>query len=89
MKYHLLIVFFLTTQLLCFDMLRPHSDQHPPLYSDCTTDCCRTLSDRPPMTYVYYQKTGRFVGGSGESRIDTYGYSGYGVFINDPEQECN
>ena len=30
------------------------------------------------MTYTYYQKTGRFVGGSGEFRIDTHGYSGQG-----------
>jgi hypothetical protein len=32
--------------------------------SRCDLDCCRTLSDRPPMTYTYYQRSGRFVGGS-------------------------
>lgn len=30
------------------------------------------------MTYHYYTNTGRFVGGSGDSAIKTYGYSGSG-----------
>ena len=30
------------------------------------------------MTYTYYINTARFVGGSGEWRIDTKGYSGSG-----------
>ena len=33
--------------------------------SRCDFDCCRSLNDRSPMVYTYYQKTGRFVGGSG------------------------
>jgi hypothetical protein len=33
--------------------------------SSCDGDCCRNLTDRKPMTYIYYQKTGRLVGGSG------------------------
>lgn len=44
--------------------------------SHCDFDCCRSLNDRPPMTYTYYQKTGRFVGGTGDFHIDTLGYSG-------------
>ena len=53
--------------------------------SDCSTDCCRTLSDRLPMTYTYYQKSGKFVGGSGDFKIDTHGYSGQGKGYNNPE----
>lgn len=53
--------------------------------SDCSTDCCRTLPDRLPMTYVYYQKTGRFVGGSGDFKIDTHGYSGQGKGYLNPD----
>lgn len=56
--------------------------------SDCSTDCCRTLPDRLPMTYVYYQKTGRFVGGSGEYKIDTHGYSGQGKGYLNPDEQC-
>lgn len=56
--------------------------------SDCTTDCCRTLSDRQPMTYVYYQKTGKFVGGAGDYKIDTLGYSGQGKGYLNPDEEC-
>lgn len=56
--------------------------------SDCTTDCCRTLPDRHPMTYVYYQKTGKFVGGSGDYKIDTLGYSGQGKGYLNPDEEC-
>ncbi len=54
--------------------------------SDCSTDCCRTLPDRSPMTYTYYQKTGRFVGGSGDYKIDTHGYSGQGKGYLNPDE---
>jgi hypothetical protein len=30
------------------------------------------------MTFYYYINTGRFVGGSGDSTINTFGYSGAG-----------
>lgn len=33
--------------------------------TSCTTDCCKTLQSRSPMTYYFYQNTGRFIGGSG------------------------
>jgi len=56
--------------------------------SNCETDCCRTLSDRTPMTYTYYQKTGRFVGGSGAFAIDTHGYSGQGKGYLNPDEQC-
>jgi hypothetical protein len=56
--------------------------------SDCTSDCCRTLNDRLPMTYVYYQKSGRLVGGSGEYKIDAFGYSGQGKGYLNPDEEC-
>lgn len=36
------------------------------------------------MTYHYYINTGRFVGGSGDSAIKTFGYSGSGQVI-----KCN
>ncbi len=40
------------------------------------------------MTYVYYQKTGRFVGGTGEYQIDTLGYSGQGKGYLNPDEQC-
>ena len=45
--------------------LSPFLRQLESVTSDCTSDCCRTLQSRPPMTYTYYQKSGRFMGGSG------------------------
>ena len=56
--------------------------------SNCQSDCCRTLPDRSPMTYTYYQKTGRFVGGLGDYRIQTLGYSGQGKGYLNPDQQC-
>jgi hypothetical protein len=56
--------------------------------SRCDDDCCRSLSDRLPMSYTYYQRTGRFVGGSGEFRIDTHGYSGQGKGYLNPDEQC-
>jgi hypothetical protein len=56
--------------------------------SRCDTDCCRTLSDRLPMSYTYYQKSGRFVGGSGEYKIDTKAYSGKGKGYLNPDEQC-
>lgn len=57
--------------------------------SACDSDCCRTLSDRRPMLYTYYQDTGRFTGGSGEAAIETRGYSGRGSGKNNPLEQCN
>jgi hypothetical protein len=45
-----------------------------------------SLPDRPPMTYTFFQKTGKFIGGSGEYRIESYAYSGLGKYVNDPTQ---
>ena len=45
--------------------LSPFLRQLESVTSDCASDCCRTLQSRPPMTYTYYQKSGRFMGGSG------------------------
>jgi len=41
------------------------------------------------MTYTYYQKTGRFVGGSGLYRIDTHGYSGAKEGYLNPDYQCH
>lgn len=38
------------------------------------------------MTYTFYQKTGRFVGGSGVYTIDTFGYSGQGEGYLNPDK---
>jgi hypothetical protein len=40
------------------------------------------------MTYHYYQKTGRFRGGSGEYAVNTLGYSGQGSGYNNPASQC-
>ena len=63
-------------------------DESEAVGSDCNSDCCRTLTDRPPMTYVYYQKTGKFVGGTGEYAINTMGYSGQGKGYLNPDEQC-
>lgn len=57
--------------------------------SNCELDCCRTLPDRPPMTYTFYQDTGRFIGGTGDSHIDTHGYSGRDKGYLNPDEECS
>ena len=57
--------------------------------SSCTQDCCKTLSpSRPPMTYYYYQNTGRFKGGEGDYAINTMGYSGIGDGYLNPDYQC-
>lgn len=40
------------------------------------------------MTYIFYQKTGRLRGGSGEFAIDTHGYSGQGSGYLNPDAQC-
>lgn len=44
----------------------------------CTKNCCGNLPSRLPMTFTYYQKTGKLVGGSGNYVVNTHGYSGQG-----------
>lgn len=56
--------------------------------SNCELDCCRTLPDRLPMTYTFYQNTGRFIGGSGDFYIDTHGYSGRDKGYLNPDEQC-
>jgi hypothetical protein len=57
--------------------------------SRCDDDCCRSLSDRLPMSFTYYQRTGRLVGGTGEFHIDTHGYSGQDKGYLNPEEQCS
>ena len=40
------------------------------------------------MTYTYYQNSGHFIGGSGEWRINTHGYSGAGAGFMNPAKQC-
>ena len=54
----------------------------------CTKSCCDSLPSRAPQTYHYYQKTGRFKGGSGSYAIDTKCYSGSGAGLNNPDKQC-
>ena len=54
----------------------------------CTHSCCDSLPTRSPQTYHYYQKTARFVGGSGAYAIDTKCYSGAGTGLNNPDKQC-
>lgn len=54
----------------------------------CHLDCCGKLPSRLPMTFHYYQKTGRLVGGSGNYTINTHGYSGQGEGHNNPAKQC-
>jgi hypothetical protein len=50
--------------------------------------CCELLPKRSPLSYTYYQSTGKFVGGSGQWKIDTKGYSGNGKGRNNPAMQC-
>ena len=54
----------------------------------CHDDCCKKLPSRLPMTFYYYQKTGKLVGGSGNSTINTHGYSGQGAGYLNPDMQC-
>jgi hypothetical protein len=56
--------------------------------SSCTQDCCKSLAARPAQTYTFYQKTGRFRGGSGPWAIDVHGYSGQGSGYLNPDAQC-
>ena len=64
-------------------------DEYPSVgNTSCTTDCCKSLPSRGPMTYYFYQNTGRFHGGSGDYTIDTHGYSGQGAGYLNPDYQC-
>lgn len=54
----------------------------------CTEDCCKSLTNRVPMTYTFYQNSGRLVGGQGEYAINTKGYSGQGEGYLNPDLQC-
>lgn len=54
--------------------------------SSCTQDCCKSLAPRTAQTYYFYQKTGRFRGGSGAWAIDVHGYSGQGSGYLNPDE---
>ena len=56
--------------------------------TSCTTDCCKSLPSRSPMTYYFYQNTGRFHGGSGEYAVNTKTYSGQGKGYLNPDYQC-
>jgi hypothetical protein len=56
--------------------------------SSCREDCCNIQPPRPPMTYYYYQNTGKFIGGVGNYSINTYGYSGQGKGYMNPDYQC-
>ncbi|CAD8198102.1 unnamed protein product [Paramecium octaurelia] len=55
---------------------------------NCGQTCCQDLKTRAPMTFYYFINTGRFYGGSGDSQINTFGYSGAGKYRNDPTAQC-
>jgi hypothetical protein len=62
------------------------ASQLPAANATCTQDCCKSLTpSRSPLTYTFYQKTGRFVGGSGAYAIDTHAYSGQGKGYLNPD----
>lgn len=58
------------------------------LSQGCLETCCEELAWREAMTYEYYQDSGRFTGGSGEWRVETWGYSGNGKGLNNPDYQC-
>ena len=54
----------------------------------CLTACCQTLKSRAAQSYTYYQNTGHFIGGSGEWKINTHGYSGARDGFMNPAKQC-
>lgn len=58
------------------------------LSNACLENCCENLTPRPAMNFTYYQNTGSFIGGQGEYYINTFGYSGNGTGLNNPEKQC-
>lgn len=56
--------------------------------TSCTTDCCKSLPSRSPMTYYFYQNTGKLIGGTGNYSIKTMGYSGQGKGYLNPDYQC-
>lgn len=56
--------------------------------TSCTTDCCKSLPTRPPETYHFFQNTGRFLGGSGNYKINTKTYAGTGKGYLNPDYQC-
>jgi hypothetical protein len=51
-------------------------------------DCCKSLAPRAAQTYHFYQNTGRFIGGSGDSAVNTKTYSGTGAGYLNPDYQC-
>lgn len=58
---------------------------------NCPT-CCGMLPQREPMQFTFYQDTGRFVGGTGQFAVNTFGYSGNNTDgvdgRNNPQAQC-
>jgi len=65
-----------------------HDEHYATDNTSCTVDCCKSLPSRGPMTYYYYQNTGRLIGGSGDYAINTHGYSGQGEGYLNPDMQC-
>ncbi len=81
-----ILVAFLVLSLVSCDFIGYDADIVS--NTSCTTDCCKTLHTRSPMTYYFYQNTGRFKGGSGEWAVNTMTYSGQGKGYLNPDYQC-
>ncbi|KAL4493589.1 hypothetical protein ABPG72_004082 [Tetrahymena utriculariae] len=55
---------------------------------ECLKECCKTLAERPALSYTFYQDTGRFTGGTGKWAIETRTYSGQGEGYLNPAKQC-
>lgn len=94
--YKNLLIALLTIGLTFYVLNRSdHIDAHnQPSLEDvaanetCTKNCCGNLPSRLPMTFTYYQKTGKLVGGSGNYAVNTHGYSGQGEGYLNPDKQC-
>ena len=86
--FKILFCLFVIVQLTVALPWMKESDQKLQANDSCTEDCCKSLPARGPLTYYYYQNTGRFRGGAGEWAINTLGYSGQGAGYLNPDYQC-
>ena len=82
------LVFVVLSVLIASVWCQTPFDDEIELASNDWQTCCSTLKSRPQQKYTYYQNTGRMVGGSGEWKVDTHGYSGSSQGRNKPSMQC-
>lgn len=84
----LLLLFVVLQISMCLPWISNKEKSPIVANTSCTEDCCKSLASRSPMTYYFYQNTGRFRGGSGAWAINNLAYSGTGKGYLNPDMQC-